>query len=259
MRPCPRRKSSASSTRCPARWSGKHSTSSCMSMSSINGREREPSSRASGKEQNFVGSVVGFSGELMDKHRRITRRVLVQRIATPQCPRSEAVAIASRRGDWSPRWLKCRGCRWWMASRALLVAPQHSGPDRARIGKHAFADPLVLRRPAKSSMASFFAEPTAGSRRSCPPRKRPNCSASLPRHRCWRSRSCALSERGDAIEYYYALFRTDLASLHIRIESEHLGSAQRLRLCEPNDSAMPAPLGAKIGCPSFAMNKWRAT
>ena len=29
--------------------------------------------------------------------------------------------------------------------------------------------------------------------------------------------SCALSESGRPIEYYYALFRTDLASLHVRI------------------------------------------
>lgn len=168
------------------------------------------------EEQNFVGSVVGFSGELMDKHRRITRRVLVQRVTAPSAraqkllrlppgdgPESQVVEVSRvQMVDGIPRLLVHHSIP------ALIVPGLETVPLQTR----SFYDVLQKQYGILFRRSDRWIEAVM------PTKEEAHLLDIAPTSPLLAIESCALSERGDPIEYYYALFRTDLASLHIRIE-----------------------------------------
>jgi GntR family transcriptional regulator len=167
------------------------------------------------EEQNFVGSVVGFSGELMDKHRRITRKVLVQRVAEPSAKAQKFLRLPAGDGleskvvevsrvqmvDGIPRILVHH-------SIPALMAP---GLENVPLQTRSFYDVLQKQYGILFRRADRWIEAVM------PTKEEARLLGVAPTSPLLAIESCALSERGDPIEYYYALFRTDLASLHIQI------------------------------------------
>jgi len=168
------------------------------------------------EEQDFVGSVVGFSGELMDKHRRITRRVLVQRIATPSERAQKHLRLPP--GD-GPESKVVEVSRVQMVDGIPRLLVHHSIPARMAPGLESV--PLQTRSfydVLQKQYGILFRRADRWIEAVMPTKEEAHLLGIAPTSPLLAIESCALSERGDAIEYYYALFRTDLASLHIRIE-----------------------------------------
>ncbi|GAA0757720.1 GntR family transcriptional regulator [Ideonella azotifigens] len=167
------------------------------------------------EEQNFVGSIVGFSGELLDKHKRITRRVLTQRVALPgeraqhflrlpvdQGIASQVVEVSRvQMVDGIPRILV----------RHSIPAALTPGLDQLPLQTRSLYDVLQKQYGMIFKRADRWIEAVTPTPEEADLLEIPHTSPLLA------IESCALSDAGLPIEYYRALFRTDLASLHIRI------------------------------------------
>ncbi len=168
------------------------------------------------EEQNFVGSVVGFSGELLDKHRRVTRKVLVQRVTPPSERAQRLLRLPPGEG---PESQVVEVSRVQMVDGIPRLLVHHSIPARLAPGletvplqTRSFYDVLQKQYGILFRRADRWIEAVM------PTKEEAHLLGIAPTSPLLAIESCAVSERGDPIEYYYALFRTDLASLHIRIE-----------------------------------------
>lgn len=167
------------------------------------------------EEQNFVGSVVGFSGELLDKHKRITRRVLVQQVAAPSERAQHFLRLPPGDGVESN---VVQISRVQIVDSVPRILVHHSIPHRLTPGleqiplqTRSLYDVLQRQYGMIFKRADRWLEAVT-------PTEREAELLDIPMHSPLLAiESCALSEAGVPIEYYYALFRTDLASLHIRV------------------------------------------
>ena len=167
------------------------------------------------EEQDFVGSVVGFSGELLDKHRRITRRVLTQRLTQPSERVQGLLRLPSGTGiesqvveinrvqmvDGLPRIL-VRHC---------IPAQRAPGLERLPLELRSLYDVLQKQYGLIFRRADRWIEAVT------PTPEEAELLMIPHSHPVLAIESCALSDHGQPIEYYHALFRTDLASLHIKV------------------------------------------
>ncbi|WP_210272632.1 GntR family transcriptional regulator [Chthonobacter rhizosphaerae] len=162
-------------------------------------------------DQDFVGTRVGFSGELADKHRIIGREILRQDVepATDRVqkmlrlePGTPIVAIDRVLSvDGIPRLL----VRWRM--------PEHLVPglDQVPLHSRSLYDTLSRRYGIAFERAERWIEAV------CPDSdeaKRLDVTTATP---LLGLESVAYSSQGLPIEYYAALYRTDRARLHLQI------------------------------------------
>lgn len=167
------------------------------------------------EEQNFVGSVVGFSGELLDKHKRITRRVLRQRVALPGERAQNHLRLPPGEGIES-RVVEISRVQLVDGIPRMLV--HHSIPEQLTPGleqvplqSRSLYDVLQKQYGLIFKRADRWIEAVTPT-----PEEADLLEVSHTRP-LLAIESCALSDAGRPIEYYHALFRTDLASLHVRI------------------------------------------
>jgi GntR family transcriptional regulator len=167
------------------------------------------------EEQDFVGSVVGFSGELLDKHRRITRRVLRQRLALPSERAQALLRLPSGEGIESQ---VVEISRVQLVDGLPRILVHHSIPaqltpglDQLPLQTRSLYDVLQKQYGLIFKRADRWIEAVTPTPEEADLLEVPHTSPLLA------IESCALSDQGLPIEYYHALFRTDLASLHIRV------------------------------------------
>lgn len=167
------------------------------------------------EEQNFVGSVVGFSGELLDGHKRITRRVLRQQSCLPSERAQRHLRLPAGEGIES-RVVEVS--RVQMVDGIPRILVHHSIPeqltpglDQVPLQTRSLYDVLQKQYGLIFKRADRWIEAVTPTPQEADLLEVPHSSPLLA------IESCALSESGQPIEYYYALFRTDLASLHVRI------------------------------------------
>ena len=167
------------------------------------------------EEQNFVGSVVGFSGELLDKHKRITRRVLVQRVSTPSQRAQSFLRLPPGDGIES-RVVEVSRVQMVEGIPRILVhhsIPEQLTPglDQVPLQARSLYDVLQKQYGLIFKRADRWIEAVTPTPEEADLLEIPHTSPLLA------IESCAMSEQGRPIEYYRALFRTDLASLHLQI------------------------------------------
>lgn len=167
------------------------------------------------EEQDFVGSVVGFSGELLDKHKRITRRVLRQRVALPSARAQNFLRLPPGDGIES-RVVEIS--RVQMVDGLPRILVHHSIPEQLTPGldqlplqSRSLYDVLQKQYGMIFKRADRWIEAVTPTPEEADLLEVPHSCPLLA------IESCALSDQGRPIEYYHALFRTDLASLHIRV------------------------------------------
>ena len=166
-------------------------------------------------EQDFVGSTIGFSGELLEQHKNVSRRVLSQRLGYP----NERIRRLLNLPDGD-----VREARVVQLSRVLAVdgvprilvntsIPEVLAPGLDQLGlqMRSLYDTLqrrygfVFRRAERWLKAVMPSEEEA---------KHLEIATVTP---LLSIESCAHSDLGRAIEHYHALYRTDEARLHIRV------------------------------------------
>jgi len=168
-------------------------------------------------EQNFVGSTVGFSGELIGRQKLVTRRVLMQRIAIPSDRVRRALNLPDGDGP---------DARVIEISRVLIVdgiprilvntsIPERLAPglDQAPLNNRSLYDTLQRRYGYVFHRADRWLEavtPTAEQAALL------EIEMGTP---LLAIESCAHSDGGVPIEHYDALYRTDEARLHVRAGS----------------------------------------
>lgn len=167
------------------------------------------------EEQNFVGSIIGFSGELLDKHKRITRRVLTQRVTVPSERAQSFLRLPPGDGIES-RVVEVS--RVQMVDGIPRILVHHSIPEQLTPGleqlplqSRSLYDVLQKQYGMIFKQADRWIEAVTPTPDEADLLEIPHTSPLLA------IESCAQSDTGRPIEYYRALFRTDLASLHIRI------------------------------------------
>ena len=167
------------------------------------------------EEQNFVGSIVGFSGELLDKHKRITRRVLRQCVGPPS-ERAQSFLRLPLGDGIESRVVEIS--RVQMVDGIPRILVHHSIPEQLTPGldllplqARSLYDVLQKQYGLIFKRADRWIEAVTPTPEEADLLEIPHASPLLA------IESCALSDAGQPIEYYRALFRTDLASLHIRI------------------------------------------
>ena len=162
-------------------------------------------------EQDFVGTRVGFSGELADKQKVITRKVLRQTVE----PADERVRRMLRLAEDEPlvavdRVLSVDGVprllvRWRMPERLV------PGLDRAPLHTRSLYETLSRRYGVVFDRAERWIEATSPTE---PDARLLGVSVGTP---LLGIESVAFSADGRPIEYYTALYRTDRARLHVQI------------------------------------------
>lgn len=166
-------------------------------------------------EQDFVGSVVGFSGELLEKHRQVTRRVLAQRVCMPK-PRAQTMlrlplgdGIESRVVEID-RVLLVDGLPRILV-RASIPESLAPGLDHVPLHSRSLYDVLQRQYGVVVRQADRWLEAVTPSAE--------DASLLGVGHNAplLAIESCAYAESGRPVEHYHALYRTDLASLHIRV------------------------------------------
>lgn len=164
-------------------------------------------------EQDFVGTRVGFSGELADKQKVITRNVLRQAVE----PADERVRTMLRLPEGEPlvaidRVLSVDGIprllvRWRMPERLV------PGLDRVPLHTRSLYETLSRRYGVVFDRAERWIEATSPLE---PDAKLLGVTIGTP---LLGIESVAYSADGLPIEYYTALYRTDRARLHVQIGS----------------------------------------
>ncbi len=164
-------------------------------------------------EQDFVGSTVGFSGELIGRQKLVTRRVLVNRIAQPsenvrrllglgKDPDGRVIEIS--------RVLSVEGVPRILVNTSIpyKLAP---GLEQAPLSNRSLYDTLQRRYGFVFRRADRWIESVAAS----------DEQAALldvhPRTPLLAIESCSYSDSAEPIEHYDALYRTDEARLHIKV------------------------------------------
>lgn len=164
-------------------------------------------------EQDFVGTRVGFSGELADKQKVIARKVLRQEVEPAdervrtmlRLSEDEAVVAVDRvlSVDGVPRLL----VRWRMPERLV------PGLERVPLHTRSLYETLSRRYGIVFDRAERWIEATA------PVDSDARLLAVTTGTPLLGIESVAFAADGQPVEYYTALYRTDRARLHIQIGS----------------------------------------
>ena len=166
-------------------------------------------------EQDFVGSVVGFSGELVEKHKLVTRRVLVQRVSAPK-PRAQALLRLAAGDGIESRVVEIERVLLVDGIPRILVRtsiPESLVPGLDQVPLHARSLYDVLQR----QYGMVFRQAERWLEAVTPTAEEASLLGIAHTAPLLAIESCAYAESGRPIEYYHALYRTDLASLHIRV------------------------------------------
>lgn len=167
------------------------------------------------EEQDFVGSAVGFSGELLEKHKLVTRRVLTQRSMRPSERANAHLKLPPGDGIES-RVIEVTRVMMVDGVPRLLVAisiPEQLVPglDQLPLQSRSLYELLQRRYGIVIRQADRWIEAVT-------PTAEQSTLLEVSRNTPLVAiESCAYGESGRPIEYYHALYRTDLASLHIRV------------------------------------------
>jgi GntR family transcriptional regulator len=167
------------------------------------------------EEQDFIGSIVGFSGELLDKHKRVTRRVLRQRVAHPGARAQGFLHLPPGDGIES-RVVEIS--RVQMVDGIPRILVHHSIPEQLTPG----LDQVPLQHRSlydvlQKQYGMIFKRADRWLEAVLPTPEEAALLGIATTSPVLAIESCALSAQGLPVEYYHALFRTDLASLHVRV------------------------------------------
>lgn len=164
-------------------------------------------------EQDFVGTTVGFSGELADKRKQVTRRILRQE-AGPATPRIRKL-LRLEEGDrlvYVDRAMAVEGTprmivRWAMIERAV------PGLDAVPLENRSLYDTIGRQYGVRLARAERWIEavPALGE-----DARLLEVAEGTP---VLGIESVAFSHEGQAVEYYTALYLTDRSRLHFTIAS----------------------------------------
>lgn len=166
-------------------------------------------------EQNFIGTTIGFSGELAEKNQVVTRKVLRQEVTHPTprvCrmlqiePVREVVAVDRvMLVEGVPRML----IRWAMLQE---VVP---GLEQIMLENRSLYDTISCDFGVSLAQADRWIEAVSLSA---------NDAALLevdPGKAALKVESVCVNNAGDPIEYYVATYLTDRSRLHLTVTSRH--------------------------------------
>lgn len=166
-------------------------------------------------ELDFVGSVVGFSGELLEKNKQVTRRILQQRTTTPNARVQTLLRLPKGEGIAS-RVVEIERVQLVDGLPRILV--RHSIPevlvpglDQVSLQTRSLYDVLKRQYGVVFKHAERWLEAVTPSAEEAALLGVARMTPLLA------IESCAYAHSDRPVEYYHALYRTDLASLHIRV------------------------------------------
>ncbi|XAH22286.1 GntR family transcriptional regulator [Xylophilus sp. GW821-FHT01B05] len=165
--------------------------------------------------QDFVGSVVGFSDELIEHNRAVARRILQQRSTVPS-PRAQALLRLPPGEGIESRVVEVTRVMVVEGVPRLLVSisiPEQLVPGLDQLPLQARSLYDVLRRQygLVFHQADRWIEAVNADAEQA---QLLEVSHNTP---LLGIESCAYSASGQPVEYYHALYRTDMASLHIKV------------------------------------------
>lgn len=165
------------------------------------------------EEQDFVGTTVGFSGELADKHKEVSRRILTQHVGVPSARMAKLMRIDEGTPvvrvdrvlsvDGSPRMI----VRWAMLE---AVVP---GLENVPLENRSLYDTIARQYGIQLNKAERWIEASGASVDDAALLK---VSVGAP---LLGIESVAANAQGQAIEYYTALYLTDRSRLHFTVTS----------------------------------------
>jgi GntR family transcriptional regulator len=163
------------------------------------------------EEQDFVGTTIGFSGELADKSKTVTRRILVQQRALPNARICKLMNItADTPMVFLDRVLSVEGhprfiVRWAMLERLV------PGLDSLPMENRSLYDTIGRQYGVKLARAERWIEAITASVEDAALLQVPLASPLLG------IESVAANHLGEKIEYYTALYLTDRSRLHFSV------------------------------------------
>ncbi|MDR7127464.1 GntR family transcriptional regulator [Pseudotabrizicola sp. 4114] len=165
------------------------------------------------EEQDFVGTTVGFSGELADKRKEVSRRILRQEVSLP----SARMAKLMRTDESTPivrvdRVLSVDGNPRMIVRWAMLesVVP---GLETVPLENRSLYDTITRQYGIQLNKAERWIEASGASAEDAALLKIAVGSPVLG------IESAAANAQGQVIEYYTALYLTDRSRLHFTISS----------------------------------------
>lgn len=168
------------------------------------------------EEQDFVGTTVGFSGELADKRKEVSRRILRQSVGLPTARMTKYMRIEADTPlvfidrvlsvDGNPRMI----VRWAMLE---SVVP---GLDTLPMENRSLYDTISRQYGVKLARAERWIEAGALNEEDARLLIVPQGSPVLG------IESVASNEMGQIVEYYTALYLTDRSRLHFTVSTPGL-------------------------------------
>ncbi|MGB8814115.1 MAG: GntR family transcriptional regulator [Paracoccaceae bacterium] len=165
------------------------------------------------EEQNFVGSTVGFSGELAEKRKAVTRRILRQEVIKPSARVQKFLRVDAETNlvaidrvlsvDNQPRMI----VRWCMLEKLV------PGLDGIPLENRSLYDTIGRQYGVKLERAERWIEAVA------PTSEEAELLHIAPKTPLLGIESVAVGQAGSPIEYYYALYLTDRSRLHFTVSS----------------------------------------
>jgi GntR family transcriptional regulator len=161
------------------------------------------------EEQDFVGTTIGFSSELVEQRKLVTRRVLAQRLA-PAGPRAQHL-LRLREGERVVeivRVLSVDGTPRILVHTALpeRIVP---GLDQIPLETRSLYEMLRRQYGIVFSRAERWLEAVTASAEQADLLEVPAATPLLA------IESCSYTDQNAPAEYYFALHRTDQARLHL--------------------------------------------
>ncbi|WEY37678.1 GntR family transcriptional regulator [Paraburkholderia sp. SUR17] len=167
------------------------------------------------ESQEFVGSIIGFSDEWFEKHRAVDRRILRQASTFPGARARELLQLPAGDGPESrvvevSRVLSVEGIPHMLVT---ISIPEHLVPglDQVPLQARSLYDVLRRRYGLHFQSADRWIEAVTTTAENA---QLLEVTTSTP---LIAIESCAHSASGQPIEYWQALCRTDVASLHFQI------------------------------------------
>ncbi|HEX7741285.1 MAG TPA: GntR family transcriptional regulator [Sphingobium sp.] len=165
------------------------------------------------EEQDFVSSMIGFSGELSIKHKTVTRTILLQELQHPASRVRKYLNVdASAEVVQIDRVMHVDGIPRTFVRNSILhsAAP---GLHKVALGNRSLYDTLNRQYGLVFEGAERWIEATSAGKDEAQLLKIPERTPLLS------IESRASAPGGIFVEYYHALFRTDQARLHFVVRS----------------------------------------
>ena len=169
--------------------------------------------RAQREQQNFAGSVVGFSGELAEKRKQVTRRILRQEVCKPtprmrrylQIGEDDAVVAIDRvlSVEDVPRII----VRW------AMLRSEVPGLESMPLENRSLYDTIGRQFGVRFVRAERWIEALSLGAADA------HLLDVAPGHAALRIESLASSQTRASVEYYTATYLTDLSRLHFTVSS----------------------------------------